>query len=87
MVQTRKKRGLKNRGSRKKLFMKSRIQGGMAAAPPKPIRDTKYATTMVKNIAPPKSTPTSSYAGVCNEISNQTNKLGSVKITSSSIKK
>jgi hypothetical protein len=49
---------------------------------PKLIGDTKYATTMVKNIVIPKPTPTSSYTGVCNEISNQTNKVGTTKITS-----
>ena len=79
MTQTRKKRASKNRNSRKKL-LKISLQGG--APPPKPpksLRDTKYATTMVKNvppIKPPKPIPTTSYAGVCNEISNQTNKIG-----------
>lgn len=87
MIQTRKKRASKNRGSRKNL-LKNVIQGG--APPPKSLRDTKYATTMVKNVAPPKppkSASTPSYAGICNEISNQTNKIGTsyfAKINSSS---
>lgn len=82
MIQSRKKRGSKNRGSRKNLFLKTRIQGGAPAMLPKLIGDTKYATTMVKNIVIPKPTPTSSYTGVCDEISNQTNKVGTTKITS-----
>lgn len=82
MVQTRKKRGSKNRGSRKNFVPKSRIQGGFGGASAISARDTKYATTMVKNISPPKPTPTSSYAGVCNEIAQQTNKVGTTKITS-----
>ena len=68
MIQSRKKRGSKNRGSRKNI-----LRGGIPSAS-NPSIDTKYATTMIKNIkAPQKPTkPISrSFSSVCTEISNK----------------
>jgi hypothetical protein len=74
MSQTKKKRGLKPRKSRK-----NTIRGGMSDGKTHSVRDTKYSTTMIKNtgtlIKPPKP---NSYSSVCTEISNQTGKLGSI---------
>jgi hypothetical protein len=69
MTQTKKKRGSRHRKSRKN------IQGGR---PSPQERDTKYSTTMIKNAGPPPKPPkTNSYSSICNEISNQTNKVTS----------
>ena len=65
MVQTRKKRGSKNRGSRKNI-----LRGGIPSAS-NPSIDTKYATTMIKNIKAPQKPISRSFSSVCTEISNK----------------
>jgi hypothetical protein len=74
MTQTKKKRGTKYRGSRKNI-----LRGGIPYAS-KPSIDTKYATTMIKNIKPPQKPPKPSsnfFSSVCTEISDKSNKLAS----------
>jgi len=64
-MQTKRKRNSKYRKSRKNI-----LRGGITS------RDTKYATTMIKNTSSPiKPQKPNSYTSVCNEISNQTNKM------------
>lgn len=70
MPQTKKKRVSKYRGSRKNI-----LRGGIPSAS----IDTKYATTMIKNIKPPQKPISNSFSSVCSEISDKVTSISFAK--------